>query len=77
MEGEGNMSKWKLADTLVSFQRGDSDSMVIRTYQETGEALLVPGRNSWRKADSITSNCWEVSPRQEGGGWACSSYEPE
>jgi hypothetical protein len=49
LEGEGNMSKWKLADTLVSFQRGDSDSMVTRTYQETGEALLVPRRNSWRK----------------------------
>jgi len=34
-------------NTFVSFQLGDSDDMVTRTYQVTGEALLVPRRNSW------------------------------
>jgi hypothetical protein len=38
--GEGSMSKRRLADTFVSLQRGDSDGMVARTYQATGEALL-------------------------------------
>ena len=75
--GESKMSKRKLADTFVSFQRGNSDSMVARTYRATGEALLVPGRNSWRKVSSITSKHWEMSLRREGCGWACSSYEPE
>ena len=38
--GEGSIDKlnWQ---AFVLFQRGDSDSMVTRTYQATGEALLV------------------------------------
>ena len=66
LKGEGSMSKRKLADTFVSLQRGDSDGMVARTYQATGEALLVPRRNSWRKVSSITSNSWEMSLKARG-----------
>jgi len=50
--------------------------MVTRTYQATGEALLVPARNYRKSSDPITSNRWEVGMRQEGGGGVCSSYEP-
>ena len=60
-EGEGSMSGRKLAETLVSFRRGDSGGMVARTRRATGEALLVPGRNAWRKVGSITSDHWEMS----------------
>ena len=50
------MNRRKLDGTFDSFRRGDSDSMVTRTNQATGEALLVPGRNFWSKVDSITVN---------------------
>ena len=56
LEGEGKMDRRKLDDTVESFRRGGSDSMVTRTNQATGEALLVPGRNLWSKVDSITVN---------------------
>jgi len=57
--GEGSIGKlnWH---TFVLFQRGDSDSMVTRAYQATGEALLVPARNCRKMTDPITSNRWEV-----------------
>jgi len=50
--------------------------MVARTYRATGEALHASGRNSWRKVSSITGYRWEMRLRQEGVGWAYSSYEP-
>lgn len=55
-KGEGKMNRRKLDDTFDSFRRGDSDSMVARTNQATGEALLVPVRNHWSKVDTITVN---------------------
>jgi len=48
-EGKDSISKRKLAVTFVLFRRGGSDSMVTRIYQATGEALLVPRRNSWSR----------------------------
>ncbi|MDR4510063.1 MAG: hypothetical protein MRJ65_17820 [Candidatus Brocadiaceae bacterium] len=50
------MDSRKLVDTAHSLWRGGSDSTVARTYGATGEALLVPGRNLWSKAGSITVN---------------------
>ncbi|MCX5847582.1 MAG: hypothetical protein NTW12_14720 [Deltaproteobacteria bacterium] len=50
------MNRRKLDDTFDSFRRGDSDSMVTRTNQATGETLLVPGRNFWSKVGLITGN---------------------
>ena len=46
--GEGSIGKlsWH---TFVLFQRGDSDGMVTRIYQATGEALLVPRRKAWSR----------------------------
>ena len=46
--GEGSIGKlnWR---SFVLFQRGDSDGMVTRTYQATGEALLVPRRKAWSR----------------------------
>jgi hypothetical protein len=60
--GEGSIDKlnWH---SFVLFQRGDSDSMVTRTYQATGEALLAPARNYRKVAGPITSNRWEVGLR--------------
>jgi len=49
--------------------------MVTRTYQATGEALLVPARNYRKRSYPITSNRWEMGIRQEGGGGARSSCE--
>ena len=53
-KGEGGMDSRKLAETAVSLRRGVSDGMVTRARQATGEALLAPGRNPWRKVGPIT-----------------------
>ena len=60
--GEGSIGKlnWH---PFVLFQRGDSDSMVTRAYQATGEALLTPARNYRKVASPITSK------RREMGLW--------
>ena len=55
-EGEGSMGSGRLALTADPLRRGGSDSMVTRTRQATGEALLAPVRNHWRKVGPITSN---------------------
>jgi hypothetical protein len=39
-----------------SLRRGGSDGTLARTHKATGEALLVPARNGWRKVDLITGN---------------------
>ena len=54
--GEGRMDSRKLIDTAYPLRRGGSDSTVARTHRATGEALFVPGRNSWSKVGSITVN---------------------
>jgi len=50
--------------------------MAARTYQATGEATC-PKKKGLEKTDPITSKCWEVGMRQEGGGGVCSSYDSE
>ena len=57
--GEGSIDRLDWHSSVL-FQRGDSDSMATRTYQATGEALLIPARNCWKVASPITSNRWEV-----------------
>jgi hypothetical protein len=49
--------------------------MITRTYRATGEALLVPGRNSWKKVHPITDRR-EMDGRREGIGGVNSSDEP-
>ena len=43
--------------------------MVTRTNQATGEALLVPDRNVWRKTDPITNDLgkWRRGERVADG----------
>ena len=70
-EDEGSMARRKknAAETTGTLRRGDSDGMIVRTYWATGEALLVPGRNSWKKGASY--NCqdgkWMEDERESEG----------
>ena len=43
--------------------------MITRTYWATGEALLVPGRNSWKKVHPITAKDgkWMEDERESEG----------
>lgn len=68
-EGEGSMGSGRLVLTADPLRRGGSDSMVTRTRQATGETLLVPGRNHWRKVSPITSNTgkWVEGEREADG----------
>lgn len=54
--GEGSMENRKLNETIETFRRGYSGGMHTRTQQRTGEALLVPCRNEWKKVSRITGN---------------------
>jgi len=54
LKGEGSMGCRNLTDAASRSRRGESDSTVTRTYQATGEALLVPARNHRSKVDRIT-----------------------
>ncbi len=53
-EGEGSMNSRNLADAAVSLRRGGSDSTMTRTCRATGETLLAPARNRWRRVGPIT-----------------------
>ena len=66
----------KAAETTGTPWRGGSDGMITRTYWATGEALLVPGRNSWKKVHFITDRR-EMDGRREGIGGAYISDEPQ
>jgi len=50
------MGNRNLTDTVISPQRGGSDSTVARTCQATGEALLAPRRNHRSRVDRITGS---------------------
>jgi len=39
-----------------SFRRGGRGGTATRTYQATGEAVLVPSRNRWSRVGRITGN---------------------
>ena len=53
-EGEGSMASRNLTDAVSPLRRGGSDGTMTRTCWATGEALLAPARNRWRKVGSIT-----------------------
>lgn len=60
---KGSMIHCKTGRLDESLWRGDSDSMIIRMSQATGEALLAPLRNQWRKVNPITR---DTGKRVEG-----------
>ena len=64
----------KLGKCARRFRRGDSDSMVARMCNATGETLPAPGRNprSWKSYNRYNR---EMDGRREGVGWVRSSDE--
>src|SRR5208283_974819 len=51
--------------------RGASHGMRTRTYQATGETLLAPGRNTWKRVGRITQR----GNRSKARGSRTGSYE--
>jgi hypothetical protein len=71
--GEGSMGSRKLAETAVPLRRGGSDGMVARARRATGEALLAPGRNPWKRVGPYNQRHWEVGSKARG--WRRGPYE--
>jgi len=79
------MDNRKLTETVIPLQRGGNGGMAARTHRATGEALIAPARNRWRKVGSITRDTgkWTEGGRVADGpavamkqGNACGAKRP-
>lgn len=64
-----------LIQQVGSHRRGISDDMAGKTDMETGEALLVPWRNTTEEVRAITLS-GKCEGRPEGGGLGRSTDDP-